>query len=199
MARTPSLAKRAAILNAAEALFTEKGFPAVSMDEVAKVAQVSKRTVYNHFENKAALFGAIIDDELATPPGPNSRGSFDPELPLEDQLDAMLEARFEALFEAARFRRIRLIIGETLRSPELAQAFAEKLDAFAELLSPWLIEATNHGALNVPNPKERSAIFWRSALGIGFWPALLQNDPKLRPEAKALLRQHVRSFIASGR
>lgn len=62
-ARTPAspgrpkdLAKRAAILEAAEALFLQHGFEGVSMDQIAAAAGVSKLTVYSHFGDKDTLF-----------------------------------------------------------------------------------------------------------------------------------------------
>ena len=53
--------KRAQIIEAAVSEFQELGFTGASMDRVAARADVSKRTVYNHFESKEALFRAILD------------------------------------------------------------------------------------------------------------------------------------------
>ncbi|MEB2258923.1 helix-turn-helix domain-containing protein, partial [Xanthomonas campestris pv. campestris] len=52
--------KRHAIVEAAIAEFRQHGFEATSMDRVAATAGVSKRTVYNHFPSKDALFGEIL-------------------------------------------------------------------------------------------------------------------------------------------
>src|SRR5688500_639115 len=54
-------AKHARILKAATEAFLELGFNAASMDRIARKARVSKMTVYSHFTNKEALFGAMID------------------------------------------------------------------------------------------------------------------------------------------
>ncbi len=48
------------IINAALALFVDKGYAATRLDEVAKRAGVSKGTVYLYFENKLSLFKAVI-------------------------------------------------------------------------------------------------------------------------------------------
>lgn len=53
-------AKNSAIMEAASKLFLEKGFEGTSMDEVARVAHVSKQTVYSHFESKEQLFSASV-------------------------------------------------------------------------------------------------------------------------------------------
>jgi AcrR family transcriptional regulator len=46
------------IIDAAGELFAELGFQATTLDMVAQRAKVSKLSIYRHFENKEALFGA---------------------------------------------------------------------------------------------------------------------------------------------
>ena len=41
-------------------LFTQYGYRKTSIDDIARAARVAKRTVYLHFENKAAVFLAIL-------------------------------------------------------------------------------------------------------------------------------------------
>jgi len=53
-------ATRAAILDAATALFLERGFDAVSVREIADKADVSPKTVFTHFPHKEAL---VFSDE----------------------------------------------------------------------------------------------------------------------------------------
>ena len=48
--------KRERILNAAEALFAEKGFSAATVEEVAKRAGIGKSTVYEYFGSKDEIF-----------------------------------------------------------------------------------------------------------------------------------------------
>jgi AcrR family transcriptional regulator len=50
-----------AIVLAGLRLFTQYGYRKTSIDDIAQAAQVAKRTVYLHFENKAAVFLAILD------------------------------------------------------------------------------------------------------------------------------------------
>jgi AcrR family transcriptional regulator len=56
-----SSAKPNAIVLAALGLFTRYGYRKTSIDDIARAAQVAKRTVYLHFENKAAVFLAILE------------------------------------------------------------------------------------------------------------------------------------------
>ena len=54
-------AKPNAIMLAGLRLFTQYGYRKTSIDDIARAAQVAKRTVYLHFENKAAVFLAILE------------------------------------------------------------------------------------------------------------------------------------------
>ena len=47
------------ILTAAERIFCENGYEDASMDEIAKEARFTKRTVYQYFENKDDLYFAV--------------------------------------------------------------------------------------------------------------------------------------------
>jgi TetR/AcrR family transcriptional regulator of autoinduction and epiphytic fitness len=54
--------KREAIIEAARSVFKEFGVKATSMDKLAEIAQVSKRTVYNHFSAKEELVMYLVTD-----------------------------------------------------------------------------------------------------------------------------------------
>ena len=61
------------ILMAAKDAFIESGFGNTSMDDVARRASTTKRTVYNNFGSKERLLEAVIDHsillfETAVPP-----------------------------------------------------------------------------------------------------------------------------------
>src|ERR1700689_295140 len=60
-ARQAGSTKPNAIILAGLELFTQYGYRKTSIDDIANAAQVAKRTVYLHFENKAAVFLAILE------------------------------------------------------------------------------------------------------------------------------------------
>jgi AcrR family transcriptional regulator len=61
MPRTSSDRTRRQILDAAYESFYAKGFTRSSVDEIAAMAGVTKRTLYNHFESKDALLAAVLE------------------------------------------------------------------------------------------------------------------------------------------
>lgn len=48
------------MIKAAETVFCRNGYEAASMDEIAKAAQFTKRTLYQYFESKDELFCAVV-------------------------------------------------------------------------------------------------------------------------------------------
>ena len=57
--------QRARILDAARALFADRGFDDVTMTEIAGKAGVARATVFNYFPSKVGLVEAITEDVLA--------------------------------------------------------------------------------------------------------------------------------------
>ncbi|MCB1636015.1 MAG: helix-turn-helix transcriptional regulator, partial [Xanthomonadales bacterium] len=54
----------AQLLEAAFALFLERGFAATRIDDIAERAQVSKGTVYLYYPSKEALLTAAVEELL---------------------------------------------------------------------------------------------------------------------------------------
>ncbi|ALC18702.1 TetR/AcrR family transcriptional regulator [Streptomyces pristinaespiralis] len=52
--------RREALLSASVRLFAERGFPAVSMDDIGKAAGISGPAVYNHFASKSDLLSTAL-------------------------------------------------------------------------------------------------------------------------------------------
>ncbi|KAB8288311.1 TetR family transcriptional regulator [Bifidobacterium ramosum] len=61
-----SLQRREQLIQVGRALFAAKGFEAVSVEEIAANAKVSKPIVYEHFGGKEGLYAVIVDREMQT-------------------------------------------------------------------------------------------------------------------------------------
>ncbi len=57
----PKDQRRAQLLDAANAVFTSRGYHAAAMDDIAEAAGVSKPVVYQHFGSKLELYLALLD------------------------------------------------------------------------------------------------------------------------------------------
>ena len=60
--RPKDLEKRQRILDAAKNLFLKCGYHGCSMNQIAREANVTKLTVYNHFQDKENLFTCAIEE-----------------------------------------------------------------------------------------------------------------------------------------
>jgi AcrR family transcriptional regulator len=56
--------RRAEIVDAARAVFARRGFAQGIMDEIAKQAGMAKGTVYLYFQSKAAIYKAVMDQDM---------------------------------------------------------------------------------------------------------------------------------------
>jgi len=56
--------RREQLLDVGRRLFAEKGFEAVSVEEIAAKASVSKPVVYEHFGGKEGLYAVVVDREM---------------------------------------------------------------------------------------------------------------------------------------
>jgi len=56
--------RRAQLIEVGRSLFAEKGFEAVTIEEIASVAKVSKPVVYEHFGSKDGLYAVVVDREM---------------------------------------------------------------------------------------------------------------------------------------
>lgn len=119
--KTDAAARRQAILDAALAVFAERGFEAARLDDVAGRAGVAKGTLYLYFKDKEALFEALIHSAI-DPVLERLRTLVAlPDLPLPQLLDALFSVFRTEVLGTERKLLIRLIIAEGPRFPAIAE------------------------------------------------------------------------------
>jgi AcrR family transcriptional regulator len=151
--------RRERLLDAAESVFLESGYGAASMDDIARRAGMSKKTLYRVFDTKELLFAAVIAGRRAVldamMSGDEFSGRESPEKVLRSYLGKL--ARFVlAPRQAALYR---LVIAESLRTPELAHAFYREGPCKGRLvLERWLSAQHELATLHVPDPERDAAM-----------------------------------------
>src|ERR1700739_2332989 len=138
--------KRAAVIEAAIDEFRAAGFDATSMDRIAARASVSKRTVYNHFPSKEALFAAILH-QLWDASQEGDAPAYRADTPLRAQLLDLLERKLRLLHDESFLSLARVAIAAGIHSPERARDMVARLGEREEDLTVWIRAATADGRL----------------------------------------------------
>lgn len=175
---------RAALLAAARELFAERGFAATGREDIAERAGVTRGALYHHFDSKAALALAVIEEldaELrATVLAAGQRGT--------DPLDS-LRRSCRAYLDACADPGIARIVAEApaFLGPELLRAIGD-----ASCLH--LLEAGMGEGLSAPGDRATAA---RLLLGMLDEAAVLvASDPRARNRVRSTVDAMVERIFA---
>jgi AcrR family transcriptional regulator len=96
---------RKAIMDAAERLFSEKGFERTSIEQLARAAGIGKGTIYSYFQTKSEIFYAFCEDELDLVHR-DFLTNADPDAPVIDQLMVLYLGEFDLISRNKEFGRL---------------------------------------------------------------------------------------------
>ncbi|MEV7238472.1 TetR/AcrR family transcriptional regulator [Streptomyces sp. NPDC051020] len=150
-----SARKHQAILDAATTVFLNKGYAGTSMDDIAKLAAVSKQTVYKHFADKEKLFAEIV---LATTDRVDAMVDLVADIPadadaLDENLTSLARQFLAALTHPKVIQLRRLIIANADAFPELGAAWYEQgFERVLATLAATFQRLTNQGLLKTDDP-----------------------------------------------
>ncbi len=150
--------KRERIHRAAQTLFMQHGFEATSMDAIALAAGVSKPTLYRYYQNKEALFIAVLEQLavghlsehalLALRDRPMENLSI-----LEEALTLWAQATIKRILHPTYIGLMRLLIAELPRFPQLGSQFAEAVPQQGGAFLRTILEsARQHGVIVGDDP-----------------------------------------------
>ncbi len=188
--------KRAAIVQAAVAEFRARGFEATSMDQVATTAEVSKRTLYNHFASKEALFAQILR-QLWDRSAARMDLAYRPDLPLAPQLSALLLQKVALVSGADFIDLARVALTATLHSPQRAQDMLERLAQKENALLTWVRAAQQDGRLKPADPLQVVQQMESLVKGSAFWPQVTLGQPRLGPRMQKQLAADTAELVLS--
>jgi TetR/AcrR family transcriptional regulator of autoinduction and epiphytic fitness len=166
------------------------------MDRIADRARVSKRTVYNHFANKDALFEAILE-VLWTRAHAAVDVEYNPQLELVEQLETIAHRKLDVVADSNYVGLARALMGEAIRSPGFLQAKWSELSELEGGLTRWIHAATEDGRLAVDDPAFAAEQFAALLKGFAFWPQVVAGQSTPSPdERKAIITEAVAMFLA---
>ncbi|MFH4665114.1 TetR/AcrR family transcriptional regulator [Vibrio cidicii] len=194
--KTRSEEKRDAIMCAAKQAFLEFGVQNTSMDKLAALAGVSKRTVYNHFASKEALVmellsvlwkSAISEDELVALN----------KLPLQQQLVTLLCQEINVIAQPGYLDMAKVALGHFLFKPEEWQAQTKGMSKQDTALYTWLEDQHKKGRLKLESVALARTQLHSLIKGSAFWPQLIGSaEPLTQEQGETLARQTAELFLS---
>jgi len=163
-------ARPAEIVEAALAVFAERGFAAARLDDVAARAGVSKGTLYLYFPNKAELFKAVVRETLL----PNlaqaeaaAQGFAGP----TPALMAALMARLVGLIATSPAGAIpKLVIAESANFPDIARFYrAEVIERGLGLVAALVRRGVDRGEFRPVDPLHAARTVIAPLLFVAIW------------------------------
>ncbi len=177
-ARLSSQARRAAILNAAVRLFSEKGFRGVTTRALAAACGVSEPVLYHHFATKSDLYRAIIEERAVEG---------------DRAIPAMIEEKFDCVADDRDFlvrlangiiawhakdpTYARLLVFAGLEGHELSHMFQERYtNAFLDGISRYFARRMDEGVFRRMNPAIAAETFVGTTANFGMSQAVFGSQ-----------------------
>lgn len=176
--------KRSAILAAAAEQFRVHGYETASMDAISALAGVSKRTVYNHFASKEALFDETIMAMFESSAGQLELG-YQPERSLREQLAELMSQKMRTLADPDFLALARVAIGEAIHAPERTLPVIARLGEREEGVTTWIRAAQADGRLKAGDPTFAATLLQGQIKTFAFWPQIAMGAAPLRPDEQA--------------
>ena len=190
-------AKYRQILTGAHQAFLSLGFDGASMNDIARMAGVSKGTLYVYFPSKEALFEALIKIERKQ----QAEQLFDlpdNDLPVAQVLQTLGEGFMQALTTPTSIAQLRMVIGVAGKFPSIGQAFFETGPVYGwTKLATWLETRCARGELAIANPRLAAQHFFELCQTDVLKPLLFGVSTSVTPDHIAVIvREAVITFLA---
>jgi AcrR family transcriptional regulator len=170
--------RRRAILDAAEALFLERGFTSVSLFQIVRRSGGSLATVYEMFGNKQGLLRAVVE-----------RSAQERLVALHEVweigqsaatiLRAMAMSQHEFAMSPRTTALMRLVIAESLTDPEFGRKFHRDIRShyvgkLADAFQAWSAD----GSARIDDPEAAAELYYAMIMCDAPIKALLGSDPE---------------------
>jgi AcrR family transcriptional regulator len=181
--------RRRLLFDAAAEIFIGNSYAASTMGAIAARAGMSKKTLYQLFPSKLALFDALLADRMQQPP-----------LVVEPAGATQAERLTHVLLEIANFLLrpdrtdlIRLIVADGQAFPELMTAFERlRMQPYLSSVEHWLHRECAAGALRVGNVPDAARFLFGMIVAEPALLALLRAPPL---ENEPTIEQRVRMGV----
>lgn len=184
------------ILDAALAVFAEKGFAGARMEDISQRAGVTKGTIYLYFDSKDALFKALVRESLApTIAGVVERArAYDG--PSRDLLVLVLTTVGKFIATSDRVVLPKIVIAEAGNFPELVRFYrTEIVDQGLGLLEGIVSRGIARGEFREMNAKYAARLCIAPILLAAFWRTTFAPLDVETYDYEGLIAAHIETLL----
>jgi len=181
--------RRDTLLSAAERVFLARGYVSTTMADIAQAAGMSKKTIYQVFESKKALFDALMIDRLAVLRIEPEDVGRPPDAVLENFLLDL--ARF--VLSPKQIALTRLILAEIASTPEVGDVMKMRCVQVERTMQNWLTLQVSRGIFDIADIPSAAAMLFGTAFGDFHWHLLLQLG---EAPTEAMVRARIELSVA---
>ncbi|MDQ0087419.1 AcrR family transcriptional regulator [Paenibacillus anaericanus] len=183
--------RRKLVIEAAEKSFALFGYKATTMDQVARIANVAKGTIYTFFTNKEELFDEILRSIIADMKRISEQEVHEDKPFFENlyqSMDALLVYRREQELLIKLFQEVR-----DFGTPQAREGLEKVENAILDYLERQISRAVERGEIRSFDPKVISFILMK------LYVALTSDWNKLHePLNEAQIKEFVKMFLTGG-
>lgn len=187
-----------AIIAAARSLFLEHAFTAVSVEDIARVAGVSRQTVFNRFKTKDAVFRAMIADHWTHWGRGATIERVPHEAPVADHLRAIARsiAAFQDDTQQIQFQR--LVVAESRDHDWIGPAaYRAGKQTRMKALAAHFTQLHKEGRLHCENPDIAAWQFVGLVQEFIVWPKVMAIEaPEDIPPTETVIEEAILTFLA---
>ena len=181
----------AEIIDAALALFVEKGFAATRLDDVALRAGLSKAAIYLYFEDKNALFQGVVRQAVAANLGTVEAMLKAHRGPVAELLPRIREFMAGRIDQSPIAAVAKLVISESRAFPEIGRFYLkEVIGRGLPLLECLIVRGMEQGEFRSVDPAMTVRSIVGAMLLAGIWRTVFEPIGADKLDIKALARHH---------
>lgn len=183
--------RREQVLHAAAQSFSLFGYKATTMDQVAKIANVGKGTIYTFFENKEELFDEILLDAIR-----ELRRRAEAEIHAERPFYENVYQALDAILEFREEHELFIKLSQELRdigTPQARAALFKVESVVLEFLERIIRESMDKGAIRGGSVEVIAFGMLKLFIALtGEWE--MHHEPMTKEE----LKRHMFTFLTEG-
>lgn len=185
------------IVAAALTLFVERGFAATRLEEVARLAGISKGTLYLYFESKQALFEAVIK-EIIIPQVERSEAMVAKHQGTQAELLRSIVLNWWNHVSTTKASGIpKLVMAEAANFPEVARFFVDNvMKRVRRLLEAVIRAGIRQGEFREHDPEYSTRLLIAPMVYLAIWQhSLMPYDSDFELDQNTYMQLHLDTFI----